>query len=252
MTQRVLITGAGDGIGLGIAGEFLKTGATVFICDVRGELFDEEMRRTFAGCYRTDVGSTDDVASMFEDIRSKADGLDVLINNVGIAGPHAGVEDIDLADWEATLRVNLTGAFLCIKEAVPHMKAQGGGAIINISSVGTLTVPPMRSVYNTSKWAIEGLTKSLARELGPFGISCNAILPGIMNNNRMRGIMERRSKHENRDVDDIAGDYLKYSAMGRLIEVEEIGHAAVFLASDKARGITSQFLSVCGGTAYED
>lgn len=132
------------------------------------------------------------------------------------------------------------------------MKAQNSGAIINISSVGTLALPTMRSVYNTSKWAIEGLTKSLARELGPFGISCNAILPGIMNNNRMRSIMERRAKHEERALDDIAADYLKYSAMGRLIEVEEIGHAAVFLASDKARSITSQLLSVCGGTAYED
>ena len=252
MSKRVLITGAGDGIGLGIAGEFLKAGATVFICDVRGELFDERMRRTYAGCYTTNVGCVEDVTSMLEDIRTKVGGLDVLINNVGIAGPHAGVEDIALADWDATLRANLTGAFLCIKQAVPFMKAQNSGAIINISSVGTLTLPPMRSVYNTSKWAIEGLTKSLARELGPFGISCNAILPGIMNNNRMRSIMERRAKHEERALDDITADYLKYSAMGRLIEVEEIGHAAVFLASDKARSITSQLLSVCGGTAYED
>lgn len=252
MEKCVLITGAGDGIGLGIAGEFLKSGAKVFICDVRGELFDEEMRTTFAGCYKTDVGSVEEVSSMFEDIRARVGGLDVLINNVGVAGPHAGVENITLDDWESTLRANLTGAFLCIKEAVPHMKSRNRGAIINISSVGTLTLPPMRSVYNTSKWAIEGLTKSLARELGPFGISCNAILPGIMNNTRMRSIMERRSKHENRDLDDIAADYLKYSAMGRLIEVEEIGHAAVFLASDGARSITSQLLSVCGGTQYED
>ncbi len=252
MEQRVLITGAGDGIGLGIADEFLKAGAKVFICDVRGELFDEKMRSSFAGCYRTDVGSTADVTAMFDDIRAKVDGLDVLINNVGVAGPHAGVEDISLDDWDATLRANLTGAFLCIKQAVPYMKSQKRGSIINISSVGTQTLPPMRSVYNTSKWAVEGLTKSLARELGPFGINCNAILPGIMNNNRMRSIMERRSRHENRDLDDIAADYLKYSAMGRLIEVQEIGYAAVFLASQGARSITSQMLSVCGGTQYED
>lgn len=252
MEQRVLITGAGDGIGLGIADEFLKAGAKVFICDVRGELFDEKMRSSFAGCYRTDVGSTADVTAMFDDIRAKVEGLDVLINNVGVAGPHAGVEDISLDDWDATLRANLTGAFLCIKQAVPYMKSQKRGSIINISSVGTQTLPPMRSVYNTSKWAVEGLTKSLARELGPFGINCNAILPGIMNNNRMRSIMERRSRHENRDLDDIAADYLKYSAMGRLIEVQEIGYAAVFLASQGARSITSQMLSVCGGTQYED
>lgn len=252
MAKRVLITGAGDGIGLGIAGEFIKAGAKVFICDVRGQLFDDAMRGTYAGCYATNVGSVEDVTTMFEDVRAKVGGLDVLINNVGVAGPHAAVEDITLSDWDATMRANLTGAFLCVKEAVPYMKAQRAGSIINISSVGTLTLPPMRSVYNTSKWAIEGFTKSLARELGPFGINCNAILPGIMNNTRMRSIMERRSKHENRDIDDIAADYLKYSAMGRLIEVEEIGQAAVFLASANARSITSQMLSVCGGTQYED
>jgi NAD(P)-dependent dehydrogenase (short-subunit alcohol dehydrogenase family) len=252
MKMRVLVTGAGGGIGLGIAREFLKSGAEVHICDVNDELFDLAGRSSFAGCYVTNVASSNDVDGMFDQIVGRSGGLDVLVNNVGIAGPQADVEDISISDWDTTINTNLSGAFYCIRKAVPPMKQQMSGAIINISSVGTLTLPPRRSVYNVSKWAIEGLTKSLARELGPYNISCNAILPGIMNNSRMRSIMERRAEYEKRSIAEIADDYLKYSSMGRLIEVEEIGSMAVFLASTAARSVTSQLISVSGGVMYED
>jgi NAD(P)-dependent dehydrogenase (short-subunit alcohol dehydrogenase family) len=250
---RVLITGGADGIGFGIARRFVAAGAKVHVCDVRSEVIEPALQSlSLAGASQADVGLPEDVERLFRDASaSLGGGIDVLINNVGIAGPQAFVEDLDYDDWDRTMRVNCGGMFYCIKQAVPLMKAQAFGVIINVSSVGTFTLPPKRSVYNASKWAVEGLTKSLARELGPFNIRCNAILPGIMNNDRMNRIIQRRADAEERTPGDITAEYLRYVAMGAMIDVDEIGEMAVFLASDKARHVTSQLISVCGGIDYE-
>lgn len=252
MGQAVLITGGAEGIGFGIAECFLREGARVHVCDTRKEAVakasgsHERLTASLA-----DVGSAIQVKEMVAEASGRLGPLDVLINNVGIAGPQAKVEDLSESDWDDTVRVNLSGAFYATKHAVPLMKSKGHGCVINISSVGTTTLPPNRSVYNASKWGLEGLTKSLARELGPSNIRCNAILPGVMNNARMNGIMQRRAEAENRPLDEVRREYIAYVPMGCLIDVDEIGDLAVFLASDKARHITGQLIAVCGGIQYE-
>jgi NAD(P)-dependent dehydrogenase (short-subunit alcohol dehydrogenase family) len=253
MTQRVLITGGADGIGFGIAQRFIDEGAKVYICDVREDaLAKSRILLPLAGVSCADISVPSDVQRLFDEITETAGGIDILVNNVGIAGPHAAVEKIDDRDWEKTIDVNLNGMFYCIRQAVPGMKQRRTGVIINISSVGSFTLPPNRSVYNTSKWAVEGLTKSLARELGPFNIRCNAILPGIMNNGRMRRIMKHRADCEGRTIEEIEAEYLAFIPMGSMIEPQEIGDLAVFLASDRARHVTSQSIAVCGGLLFEN
>ena len=192
------------------------------------------------------------VMSFVEEALNNHGPIDTLVNNVGIAGPHAFVEDIVIEDWDLALRANTSGMFYAIKAAIPQMKARNAGSIINISSVGTQTLPPKRSVYNTSKWAVEGLTRSLSRELGPFNIRCNAILPGVMDNERMQKIMQRRATDENKPLSEIRDEYLQCSAMKRLISVEDIGEMAVFLSSEKARYVTGQLIAVCGGIQWEN
>lgn len=250
--QTVLITGGADGIGFGIARRFLDAGARVYVCDSRAEAVNAAMAaENRVRAFQADISDPLQVKNLIAEVTGEAGNIDVLVNNVGIAGPQAAVEDLSEDDWDHTMRVNVGGHFYCTKRVVPGMKRAGGGAIINISSVGTATLPPKRSVYNASKWAVEGLTRSLARELGPSQIRCNAILPGVMNNSRMRGIMARRAAAEGRTLEDVEEEYIRFVSMGCLIEVDEIGDMAVYLASTKARHITGQLIAVDGGIMYE-
>lgn len=114
------------------------------------------------------------------------------------------------------------------------------------------TLPPNRSVYHTSKRAVKGLTRAMPRELGPYNVRCNAILPGIVDNDRMRRIMTRRTSAENKSLDNIRDDHLSCSVMNTLISVEDIGEMAVFLASPRARFVTGQLIAVCGGIKWEN
>lgn len=251
--HRVLITGGADGIGLGIADRFAAAGAEVIVCDLRQEAVQAvRQSRPAYHAYQADVSDADGIIELVKSATEEHGPLDTLVNNVGIAGPHAYVEDIDVEDWEQSLRANTSGMFYAIKAAVPEMKKRGSGSIINISSVGTATLPPRRAAYNTSKWAVEGLTRSLSRELGAFNIRCNAILPGVMGNERMERIMRRRAEAENRTFEDVRNEYLQCSAMGKLIDVEDIGEMAVFLASPKSRYVTGQLIAVCGGIQWEN
>lgn len=249
----VVVTGGADGIGLGIADAFAGSGAAIAVCDVRPEAVERvrKARPAFAA-YVADVSDARSVIAFIESALRDLGPVDTLVNNVGIAGPHAFVEDISIDDWDQSIRTNASGMFYATKAVVPQMKRRGSGSIINISSVGTLTLPPKRAVYNASKWAVEGLTRSLSRELGPFNIRCNAILPGVMDNERMERIMRRRAADEGRTFESIRDEYLKCSAMNKLISVEDIGAMAVFLSSDKARYVTGQLIAVCGGIQWEN
>ena len=251
--QRVVITGGADGIGLGIARCFLEDGAQVHVCDIRpGAVEEAHKLHPDLKTHVTDVGDYDAVSRFIAECETAMGGIDVLVNNVGVAGAICFVEDIPVDDWDETLRVNTSGMFYGIRQVVGGMKKLGAGSIINISSVGTFTLPTKRSVYNTSKCAVEGLTKSVARELGEFGIRSNAILPGTMNNERMNRIVHQRMTNENRDFDDIMNEYLEFNAMKTVIDVEDIGNMAVFLSSEKARYVTGQLISVCGGVFMEN
>jgi NAD(P)-dependent dehydrogenase (short-subunit alcohol dehydrogenase family) len=252
MSQNVVVTGAGDGIGRAIAERFLAAGANVHICDVDAAHLERAIAANPGlGGTEADVGVAADVVRTIDEAEARMGPLDVLVNNAGIAGPRAPMEAIGDEDWDRVIRVNLHGMFYAMKRVIPSMKERGSGAIVNISTGSVQSVPVDRSVYNVSKAAVEGLTRTMARELGPFGIRVNAIRPGMVNNERMRGIVRRIAEQEGRTYGDVESGFLQFVSMRTKIEPAEIADCAVFLASDAARHVTGQVIAVDGGTEWE-
>ena len=251
--QAVMVTGAGRSIGRAVAERFHAAGARVHICCVTDESLDDVLGANpgMSGSI-ADVGSAEAVARWFEEGLEALSGLDVLVNNAGISGPRAPVEEIDDDEWQRVIDVNLNGMFHCIKRAVPVMKAQGSGAIINISSASTRVGMPLRTSYITTKCAVDGMTMNLARELGPAGIRCNAILPGIIDNPRGRRLITHLAKEREQTVEEAHERYVSFISTRSLIGCEEVADAAFFLAQDSARNITGQLIGVCGNLEWEE
>ena len=246
---RVLVTAAGSGIGRATAELFATNGAMVHVCDIdAGRL--ESCVHELRGCSGSlaDVGDPTQVDELFDEAKTALGGLDVLLNNAGIAGPTARVEEISPEDWRRTLEVNLAGQFYCIRQAVPLLKEAGGGSIVNISSTAGLYGFPYRTPYAVSKWAVVGLTKSLAIELGEFNIRVNAICPGSINNERMHGVIEREAQAKGVSTDAILDGYLRGTSLHTLIEPEDIADTVIFLSSRAAHKISGQVISVDGDT----
>jgi NAD(P)-dependent dehydrogenase (short-subunit alcohol dehydrogenase family) len=178
---RVAVTAAGQGIGRAMAERFTAGGAKVAACDVNGDLLTA-LQRDLPDIHVsvTDVSETAQVEAFFEAASARLGGIDVLVNNAGIGGGRAAIEDIEYDDWNRTVNVNLNGMFYCIKQVAPIMKRQRSGCIVNISTSSVRTGLPYRASYVASKAGVEGLTYNVARELGEFNIRCNAILPGMM------------------------------------------------------------------------
>jgi NAD(P)-dependent dehydrogenase (short-subunit alcohol dehydrogenase family) len=251
--QRVLVTGAGDSVGRVIAERFLAQGDAVHICDVRAEA----VAATLAANPRmtgsvVDVGVREDVARLFADAITAMRDVSILVNVVGMAGPRAAMEDCDEDEWDKTIAVNLSGMFYCMRRAIPLLKANGGGSIVNFSTCSTRTGLPMRAPYTASKAGVEGLTRNAARELGPFGIRCNAILPGIINNQRFEFIVARNSAATGRTREAIEHDYLKYVSLRSKVELAELAEMVLFLTSDAGRKITGELIAVSGNMEWEE
>ena len=176
---RVLVTAAAAGIGRAIAAAFMHSGASVHVCDLSEALLvDFKAAHSGLGVTRADVSDPAQVERLFQEVEAQMGGLDILVNNVGVSGPTAAVDEVSIADWQSTLAVNLNSHFYCMRKAVPLLKAAGGGSIVSISSTAGLMGYPMRAPYAASKWALIGLTKTLAMELGEFNIRVNAVCPG--------------------------------------------------------------------------
>lgn len=252
MEQRVLVTAGASGIGLSIAEGFAQTGATVFVCDVNEDALTTI--RTHNDRIRAelcDVSDPDQVGDLFHAIKRQAGGLDVLVNNAGIAGPAAPIADITDTDWRRSMEVNVNGAFWCIREAAPLFQVQKSGCIINISTTSVRTGLPLRLSYVTSKSALSGLTKNVARELGPYGVRCNMILPGAVDNARGRAIVHAAADKRGVSYEQALSDDLKFISMRTLVSMEDIAQMAVFLASDGARHVSGQEIGVCGNAEWE-
>lgn len=251
--ERVLVTGAGDSVGRAIAERFLQKGAKVHICDVRGDAVAATLAANpgMSGSV-TDVGVRAEVDALFADVRANVGDLTVLVNVVGMAGPRAAIEDIDEDEWDKTIGVNLSGMFYTMKRAVPMLKANGGGSIVNFSTCSTRTGIPFRAPYIASKAGVEGLTKNSARELGPSGIRVNAILPGIINNDRFRFIVQRNVDATGRSFDDIENDYLKYVSLRCKVELSEFADMVEFITSDAGKKITGEIIAVSGNMEWEE
>jgi NAD(P)-dependent dehydrogenase (short-subunit alcohol dehydrogenase family) len=247
--RKVLITAGASGLGLEMAKVFTSAGAEVLICDV-DEPALEAARAALPGLRATvaDVSDEGSVTALFGQVEEQLGGLDVLVNNAGIAGPTGYVETLNKADWDRTLAVNITGQFLCARLAVPLLKRSKAGVMINLSSAAGHLGFAGRSAYAASKWAVVGFTKTLAIELGRFGVRVNAILPGAVEGPRIRAVIAAKAKTLNVPVDDVARSYENQASLGRMVSARDIANMVVFAASDAAASVNGQALVVDGHT----
>ncbi|MDP6343651.1 MAG: SDR family oxidoreductase [Alphaproteobacteria bacterium] len=247
--KRVLVTAGGGGIGRAIATAYGRLGAQVVVCDIDpaavGAVLAEQPAITGVVA---DVADIDQVRTLFAEVEGALGGLDVLVNNAGIAGPTAPIEEVSPEDWRRCLAVNLDGGFLCLRQALPAMKAQGADCIINIASTAGVMGFPMRTPYAAAKWAVVGLTKSLAMEAGPFGIRVNAIAPGAVEGDRMDRVVAAEAEAGGIDEEAIRDNYLRTSSLRTFIPGDDIAALAVFLASDAGVRISGQVIAVDGHT----
>ena len=247
--QRVMITAGASGIGASIARAFADAGALVSIIDVDAAavataVADDQRLHGVAG----DVSDQGVIDAWFDEVTASWGGVDVLVNNAGIAGPTASVEDVSLDEWQRTLAIGLDSHFLCTRRAAPLMKAAGSGSIICISSTAGLYGYGMRTPYAAAKWAVIGLVKSLAIELGSYGVRANAICPGSVDGPRMRGVIERQAAATGSTAAEIEADYLSGQSISRFVQPSEIADMCLFLASPAAAMVTGQAIAVDGNT----
>ena len=247
--KRVFVSAAAAGIGRAIADRFLQAGAHVRICDIDEAALDRlEATQDRLSGVRADAADPDQLASAFKTVAQDLGGLDVLVNNAGISGPTANTECITPADWQRTIDVNLNGAFYCSRLAIPLLKASGGGSIINIGSTAGLHGYPLRAPYAASKWALIGFTKTLAMELGPFGIRVNAVCPGSVQGPRIEGVYAAKAAARGVSVEEIREAFRQKSSLRTLIDADDIAETVLFLCSDGGARIAGQVLAVDGYT----
>lgn len=249
--KRVLITAGAQGIGLAIAQKFLASGAEVHICDVDAAACEAARganpRMTVSV---TDVSSEAQVAAMFADLAARWGKLDALINNAGVSGPTSRLEDTTLEAWQNTLDVNLTGTFLCARSAVPLLRAAGGGAIINISSVAGRLGFSLRSPYSASKFGLAGLTQTWAMELGPSNIRVNSVLPGVVSGDRVERVIAARAQAGGVSNDVMREQLVEKVSLRRMTRPEDVANQVAYLCSDEGAVISGQSISVCGNVEY--
>ncbi len=237
---RVLVTGGASGIGLEIADTFADCGARVHVCDASQAVIAalaDRPSRTAISATLADVADPAAVERVFADVAAMLGGLDVPVNNAGIAGPTGGIDEIDPAQWEQTVAINLNARFQFARRAVPLLRnTQHGGAIIALSSVAGRLGYAFRTPYAATKWAVVGLVKSLAIELGPLGIRVNAIQPGIVRGPRMRRVIEARAQQLGTGYDEMEKRYLEKISLRRMTDPAEIAATALFLCSPGGHG----------------
>jgi len=248
---RVLITAGAGGIGRVMARTFSEHGAKVHICDVDEKAL-ASTRKQLPAVSQTlaDVARLEDVEHLFAEVKKFLGGLDVLINNAGIAGPTAKVEDIRPEDWERCIAVDLNGMFYCTRKAMPLIKAAGGGSIINLSSAAGRLAFPMRTPYAAAKWAVVGFTETLAAEAGPDKVRVNCIQPGIVEGERIDRVIEAKAKGLKLSQEEVRKRMVGGVSLETTVTAQDIANMALYLATAPGRHISGQAISVCGGTRY--
>ena len=250
MSRNVVITGGAGGLGRVMSELFLANGDRVHVGNVA---FDADARGARENLRLTacDVGDSADVARLFAEAAAWMPRIDVLVNNVGIAGPRAPLESVSEQDWTRIIEVNLLGAVRCMQQVLPAMKAARSGVVLNVSTSSVLTRPLHRSPYNVSKAALEALTLSVAREAGPYGVRCNAIRPGMMDNERMHRVLRRVAEQSGKSVETVLAEELKFISMRCMVSMGEVARFALYLCSPEAAHITGQLVAIDGGAEWE-
>lgn len=246
---KVLITAGASGIGLVMAQGFLEAGARVFVCDVNPDALAQALASQpgLRGCV-ADVSDEASVIALMAQAEAALGGLDVLVNNAGIAGPTALIGELQRSELEQTLAVNVIGQFLCAKHAVAQLRQSQRASIVNLSSAAGHLGMPGRSAYSASKWAVIGLTKSLAIELGKAGIRCNAVLPGAVDGPRIRAVIAAKAQIMGKPLPEVTRDYENQSSLGRMVSPQDVANTVLFVTSEAGRSVTGQALAVDGHT----
>jgi NAD(P)-dependent dehydrogenase (short-subunit alcohol dehydrogenase family) len=249
MSQRVLITAAASGIGLEIARAFSAAGATVFVTDINTQAI-AAAKKEIPGLLTAlcDNSKRSDIEAMVPAAVKALGGLDVLVNNAGIAGPTASVEEVDPDKWEQVLKVDVVGTFNVTRLAIPHLKKSPAGSIIIMSSLGGRFGYPNRSPYNVAKAGLIGFAKTLALELGGFNIRANAIAPGAVGGERIERVLEGRAKAEGKTLEQEEEGAMSVQALKRFVDPKDIAALCVFLTSDAGKSITGQVLPIDNGS----
>lgn len=245
--QRVLVTAGAAGIGRAIAEAFVDSGAKVHICDVDTEaLAAFNKARPQITSSAADVSDLAQVDRLFADVKQHLGGLDVLVNNAGIAGPTGKVEDISVTDWNRCIAIDLNGMFYCTRLAMPMIKAAGGGSIINLSSSAGRLGFPFRSPYAAAKWGVVGFTASLAIEAGPDNVRVNCIQPGVVEGDRINRVIDAKAKALGISFEEQRKRSVERVSLRRMVSAQDIANMAVFLASDAGKNVSGQAIPVCG------
>jgi NAD(P)-dependent dehydrogenase (short-subunit alcohol dehydrogenase family) len=238
---RVLVTAGGAGIGRVIAQTFREHGAIVHTCDVDAATNPDTL---------CDVAKLADVDRLFDQVEKSLGGLDVLVNNAGIAGPTAKVEDIRPEDWDRTIAIDLNGMFYCTRKAMPMIKRSGGGSIVNLSSAAGRHGFPQRTPYAAAKWGVVGFTKSLAVEAGPDKVRVNAILPGLVEGERIERVIAAKAKATGVSHEEFRQKLLDTTSLRSTVTQQDIANMALFLCTRPGERITGQAIPVDADVRY--
>ncbi|MBO6466800.1 MAG: SDR family oxidoreductase [Pelagibacteraceae bacterium] len=252
LNKKIIISAAAEGIGWSIAQECMQNGAIVYLTDKNNESLDKiskhDLYEKQLFLDRVNAHDAQEVEDYFNKIENKVDSVDALINNVGIAGPTGRLEELNINDWRETIDININSHFYYTKFSIPLIKNNNGGSIINLSSTAGLFGFPFRSPYAASKWAVIGMTKSLAVELGEFNIRVNAICPGSVSGDRMKRVIEAKARSLGVKEESIQKDYESMVSLKSFVDKKDVSNMAVFLLSEEAKRISGQVMTVDGNT----
>ncbi len=252
--KTAIVTGAAKGMGAAITTTLAREGADIVLAARDTAALDEVAAAVVAlgraaHVVACDVTDEDQVKAMVDRAKAAFDGrIDILVNVAGVTGPvETPVQDIAVDDFTYVITANERGTFLPIKHVVPTMIAQKSGKIVNIGGTSGLRGYPMRTAYSASKWAIRGITRTVALELGRHNINVNAVCPGIVETPRMQKLCEGKAKVRGWTVEQVYDEYVQDMALRRVTTPEDVANAVLFMASEESRNITGQELAVDGG-----
>jgi NAD(P)-dependent dehydrogenase (short-subunit alcohol dehydrogenase family) len=254
--KKIVISAGASGIGWATTKVCISRGAQVFLCDINEKLINKinknnKYKNKIFAC-KCDASNESEVIDFFSKILKKTKKIDALINNVGIAGPTGTLEKLDSEEWKKTLQVNVVSHFYFTKQAIPIIKKNKKGSIINLSSGAGIMGFPLRSPYAASKWAIIGLTKTLAMELGKFKIRVNAICPGTIKGARMKRVVNDKAKFLKISQRMVEKEFVSMASMNSWVYEEDIGKMCAFLISNDSERISGQIIGVDGNATRLD
>ena len=254
--KKIIISAGASGIGWSTAKVCLARGAIVYLCDIDNKSLNKIRKHPLNNkklfSYEFDASDEYEVSNFFQQVNKKTKKIDALINNVGVAGPTGTIEKLSSEDWERTLKINVISHFYFTKLAIPMLKKNKGGSIINISSGAGIMGFPLRSPYAASKWAVIGVTKTLAMELGKFKIRVNAICPGTIKGDRMTRVIKDKAKFLKISKKLIEKEFVSMASMNCWIYGEDIGKMCSFLISSDGERISGQTIPVDGNATRLD